>query len=347
MYNNGFQYNSFNSEYALAQNREYKALNKNASKLGFLLILYLIFIKVFGYIFHYIMYFANAKEFTLSFKKISIYFSNNQSVLQGDLINIIYNIFVVASSAIVLLIIARVGLKISLSSLLKFNSNGIKLGFKTFPFALLLNYIMTTIASVITFYFARIDITIPSADFSIEKPNIVATLLMFSYTVVIAPLVEEFIYRGLVIKLIRPYGKPLAVFLSAFIFGLMHGNLSQFLSAFLTGLVYATLAVYTGSIVPTILMHVLNNFINFLYLCANDYNLDILSKAYYLILVCSLFLGIMSIFLHRGILKKRFVDNSLLSRKRKSLAVLTSIPMIIYFIILTYDFVGAIFTANL
>lgn len=57
---------------------------------------------------------------------------------------------------------------------------------------------------------------------------------------VAAPLIEEFLFRGLLYKRIRTYLKMVpSMLISAVIFGLMHGNVVQFLYAFILGLFFA------------------------------------------------------------------------------------------------------------
>ena len=71
---------------------------------------------------------------------------------------------------------------------------------------------------------------------------------------------EELAFRGVVYggyrKNCRPAG---AILMSAFLFGLMHGNINQFVYTFLIGIALALLAEATGSIWPTILVHFLIN----------------------------------------------------------------------------------------
>ena len=63
------------------------------------------------------------------------------------------------------------------------------------------------------------------------------TVSMFLYTAVFAPVGEELIYRGLVMRQFQKYGNVFAIVLSAALFGVMHANLFQMIFAFLTGLV--------------------------------------------------------------------------------------------------------------
>lgn len=84
------------------------------------------------------------------------------------------------------------------------------------------------------------------------------TLSMFLYASLGAPIAEELLFRGLIQRSLMPLGKKFAVFGSALLFGLFHGNLVQTPYAFLVGLVlgYVT-AEY--SIWWAILLHMINN----------------------------------------------------------------------------------------
>ena len=79
-------------------------------------------------------------------------------------------------------------------------------------------------------------------------------------TAVIPALVEEFAYRGVVLGALKKYDTNLAIVGSAFLFGMVHGNLAQIPFAFIVGLVLAYVRVKTDSMIPNILIHFGNNF---------------------------------------------------------------------------------------
>ena len=92
-----------------------------------------------------------------------------------------------------------------------------------------------------------------------KKPSYL--YLLFS-TVVIAPLTEEIVYRGIILKgLLAHCTQNRAIIWSALLFGLMHLNPWQFPIAFIFGLVFAYWVIQTGSLWPGILGHALNNFL--------------------------------------------------------------------------------------
>ena len=71
-----------------------------------------------------------------------------------------------------------------------------------------------------------------------------------------SPIVEEYIFRGLLLRRTLVFGEKAACCFTAAAFGLMHMNLYQFFYAFAIGLVLARVAVYTGSIRTGILLHI-------------------------------------------------------------------------------------------
>lgn len=83
---------------------------------------------------------------------------------------------------------------------------------------------------------------------------------MFLYAAIAAPLTEELLFRGFVLDSLRPYGKRFAIFGSAVLFGLFHGNLLQVPYAFLMGLVLGYLAA-EYSFVWALVLHVFNNLV--------------------------------------------------------------------------------------
>lgn len=80
---------------------------------------------------------------------------------------------------------------------------------------------------------------------------------------IMAPLVEEVIFRGAILRtLLALLGKKrcwIAILISAALFGLVHGNKAQFVNAMLLGIVLGWMYYRTKSIGPGILLHWMNN----------------------------------------------------------------------------------------
>lgn len=84
--------------------------------------------------------------------------------------------------------------------------------------------------------------------------------LMVGSIGIFAPIVEELCYRGILFHSYKRTGRVVAaIVLSAILFGLMHMNLNQAAYAFLLGLMFAVLVEATGSILPSMIAHMLLN----------------------------------------------------------------------------------------
>lgn len=77
---------------------------------------------------------------------------------------------------------------------------------------------------------------------------------------VLGPILEEMLFRGAVTReLLKHYKPKKAILISGLIFGLFHINPAQVLPAMLIGFVLAWLYWRTKSIVPGIIIHIINN----------------------------------------------------------------------------------------
>ena len=82
---------------------------------------------------------------------------------------------------------------------------------------------------------------------------------LFCYGV-ISPLAEELVFRGIVYnELRRNYRLPLAMLISALLFGLYHMNPVQGVYGFIMGLLFSYLYEYFGSFLWPVLVHMLAN----------------------------------------------------------------------------------------
>lgn len=78
--------------------------------------------------------------------------------------------------------------------------------------------------------------------------------------VILAPILEEYICRKLLIDRTRQYGEKVAVLLSGLTFGLLHQNLYQFFYAFGLGLIFAYIYTRTGKLRYSVVFHMIINF---------------------------------------------------------------------------------------
>lgn len=72
---------------------------------------------------------------------------------------------------------------------------------------------------------------------------------------------EELLFRGVILTSLGSVGKWFAIIFSGFLFMLMHASPMQTVYQFALGIIFGIVAVYGKSIILTMFMHFLNNFI--------------------------------------------------------------------------------------
>ena len=101
------------------------------------------------------------------------------------------------------------------------------------------------------------------------------TFMMVGIT---GPVLEEVLFRGIILDgFLTRYKPGKAIFWSAFLFGLFHLNPWQFIPGFMTGLLMGYIYLKTRSLIPVILVHMVNN--SFSWIIMYIYGEDVYSFA--------------------------------------------------------------------
>ena len=87
-----------------------------------------------------------------------------------------------------------------------------------------------------------------------------ASLLDIIDIVILAPIIEEYIFRKQIIDRVKKYGEKTAIFFSASVFALFHMNLYQLFYTFGLGLILAYVYIRTGRLRYSIWLHMAINF---------------------------------------------------------------------------------------
>lgn len=88
-----------------------------------------------------------------------------------------------------------------------------------------------------------------------------ASVLIFIIPIFIAPIVEEIMFRKVLIDRMIKYGDVFAILISALMFSFVHLNIQQGVYAFTCGIVLAALYIKTGKIIYSMICHMVINFI--------------------------------------------------------------------------------------
>jgi len=92
-----------------------------------------------------------------------------------------------------------------------------------------------------------------------EPAGIPATALYIIWLTLIPAILEELMFRGVIMQSLRRFGDGFALVCSSILFSLAHHNLVQGPNAFLLGLVIGFFTLRTGSLKTAMLMHFVNN----------------------------------------------------------------------------------------
>ncbi len=110
------------------------------------------------------------------------------------------------------------------------------------------------------------------------------------YTVIVAPICEELVFRGLMLSALKGKApKWVGIIAVATVFGLIHSFPIGFIYAFSLGVLLGWLYYYTGSLLPCIIVHALFNATNYLSFIPNGIGI-------YIVMAISLPLTAYSIF---------------------------------------------------
>ncbi len=109
----------------------------------------------------------------------------------------------------------------------------------------------------------------------LELPDSVGGIILWIVTISVVPaVVEEFGMRVITLGMLRRFGDSFAILASGLIFGIIHGNAVQIPFAFVLGIFFAYITVVTGSVIPAVIIHFINNF----YSCISEISAELWSE---------------------------------------------------------------------
>lgn len=148
-------------------------------------------------------------------------------------------------------------------------------------------------------------------------------------SVILAPIGEELIYRGVVLRCSAKISQRFAIFFSALIFGIMHGNPYQFVLGFLIGIPMAVITIKTGSLIPAIICHMSNNLIASIPMVIGYFNEDMTLAVNLIMLPIFLILGIVMLVSEISAGRMKLPEYTSFHKKRTLPILITSWSMIV------------------
>lgn len=217
----------------------------------------------------------------------------------------------------------------------------------TFPIILAINSISGIIVNLITEIIQKTGTNVPEVSFEFKSNSFSNLVIYFISLCIFAPMIEEFLLRGCVLKILKPFGNWFAIVVPAIFFALLHGNIGQAFGAFFIGIILGFVAVKTNSIFPCMILHSLNNFFPFFsYVLLNIKGYNVIKTIILLGYLCIVFYGVYLIFRKSNKFKLDKNNTTLLSNKQIYKIFFTNIGVLIYIAYEIYYFVKQFILKN-
>ena len=130
----------------------------------------------------------------------------------------------------------------------------IKICFMSYSLVYIVN-LLTNLLMMLIAVFKGSEVTNPLVNV-IEGSNWIWSLI---FAGILSPIIEEMMFRGVMLNKLRRYGDKVAIITTAILFGLFHANFSQFFYAVALGMIFAYVTLKTGTIKYSIILHIVVN----------------------------------------------------------------------------------------
>lgn len=146
--------------------------------------------------------------------------------------------------------------------------------------------------------------------------NMTEFFMLLLAVCVIAPVLEEILFRGIIMKILAPYGFFVAALISSIAFAMLHLSPTGFFVIFFLGMVMAAIRYISGSIFACMVFHAMNNFYSVLQLIFKE-QLEVMGISYIIFIIVTGFLFPFIMLLY----KKIYPVSESCSRTAKGLGV--------------------------
>ena len=230
----------------LQEPRQYEQmrLKRMAALLGMSVLLYFIFDLLF----------QSSKEYFLR-----LFIPSLGASIDLQIIEQLYKIIMGSCILLVPFIIYIVTAKMSVSQAVPMRKTSLSVTAVLFFIGLGATVIANVIAYIVQKLCASFTVFTPVAPSYAVPTNGVAYLLMLINICVLPALLEEFVFRGVILQSLKNFGEGFALIASSIIFAVAHRNLLQGVGAFFVGLILAFINLRTHSLKCAILIHLFNN----------------------------------------------------------------------------------------
>lgn len=226
------------------RNNEKRLLRKRSNRLGFFILSYYCSMLVFTITFMFLLSFSTGFSMDGTYEAIPLFLLETLAAVASALIPGLIYLILCNQKISEIIITQHVKLKILIPVI-----------FIGMAAAMVANTASDLLAQNFSIFGLE-----NTADFSNTISTPVEFILYIISTAIVPAFAEEFAFRGILMGTLRKYGDVFAIIASSVIFGAMHGNTTQALFAFILGLIFAFIDCKTNSIIPSIIVHFINNF---------------------------------------------------------------------------------------
>ena len=140
----------------------------------------------------------------------------------------------------------------------RLNKINFKLGLKCIPIAMALT--LGTLILIGSFYYIFPKLASGTKGAEELHNTLISNILGIITLTVVAPITEELICRGyLLTRFSEIVSVRSAIILQAIFFAMLHGGSVKQLDTFITAIIWGYFCYYTNSLIPSLIMHIVNN----------------------------------------------------------------------------------------
>jgi membrane protease YdiL (CAAX protease family) len=233
--------------------------------------------------------------------------------------------------------------------------NRLARAFGTFPAMYGLGYGVALLTLLVSYLLSRLTAGGANID-DILRPTtldpsstLAGALTLLVLMVVIAPVFEEILARGIIYDELKPYGCGMAIIISSVLFGLMHGSLNMLFYTTALGFALGYVRYATDSLYVVTILHAIINSIaaGLLFISALTeiiYEESRLLNTVYSIYILAMFIliavGLIAFILRIPVIRKYKIENAWgeIGAGRKTALFFLSVPVIIMLVLAINEF---------
>ena len=160
---------------------------------------------------------------------------------------------------------------------IEYNAIGMKVKMKWHTYAIVIaigvislfgiQYFIGVVDNLLKLIGFPLEEALPGSPETLTNPQSLGTFFLAIFATALLPAItEELLFRGIIFQGLRSrFGDISSIFISAAFFALMHQNLQQLVYPFILGSIMAWIVVRTGSLLSSMIVHFINNFLVILF----------------------------------------------------------------------------------